>query len=76
MQDATRYFTTNLINDEKKLIRAISSPLFHSLLELGQGMWEVISAPKVVRIKNLIQISFFCLWQSESDDARFCVQLY
>ena len=59
MQDATRYFTTRLIDDEKKLIRAISSPLFHSLLELGQGMWEVISAPKVVHIKNLIQISFF-----------------
>ena len=69
MQDATRYFTTKLINDEKKLIRAICSPLFHSLLELGQGMWEVISAPKVVYIKESHPNFVFCLWQSESDDA-------
>ena len=59
MQDATKYLKTELIDDEKQLIRAISSPLFHSLTSLGQGMWEVISLYRRVNISNLIQLSFF-----------------
>ena len=59
MQDASRFFKTELIDDEKKLIRAICSPLFHSLIDLGQGMWEVISLHRRVSISNLIQLSFF-----------------
>ena len=59
MQDATRYNKTVLITNEKKLISAISNPLFHSLTSLGGGVYEVSSKNRCVKMNNLIQIAFF-----------------
>ena len=59
MQDAAKYYLTQLITDEKKLCNAISSPLFHGLSTLGGGVYEVTSKPKRVVVKDCLQIAFF-----------------
>ena len=59
MQDATKYNKTVLITNEKKLIAAISNPLFHSLTSLGGGVYEVTSKSKCVKINNVLQIAYF-----------------
>ena len=59
MQDATKFNKTVLISNEKKLVNAVSNPLFHSLTTLGGGVYEVSSKKKCVNIDNVLQIAYF-----------------
>ena len=59
MQNSEKHLKTELVVDKKKLFKLICSPHFHSLTTLTDGVWEVSSKLKTVKIKNLLQIAFF-----------------